>query len=97
MLTNMINTFIKTSKGIICRESITFIEINDKHTLRLANPDPGETAIRIHFSSSSVVNSSLILQGKEAEAFLQIIPIAADFTYLSKGKLPEPEADGRRD
>lgn len=89
------STFIKTSKGIICRESITFISINDKHTLRLANPDPGETAIRVHVFSTSVV-SSIILQGEEAEAFLQILPIAADFTYLSEPK-SELESDGRRD
>lgn len=85
-------TFIKTSQGIIRRESITFIQFTDDRHLRKPT---GEKAIKIFFSTS-VMSNRLILQGEEAEAFLQMIPIVADFTYLSKPK-SELESDGRRD
>lgn len=88
------NTFIKTSKGIIRIESINFISLADD---RRFDPPTGETAIRIYFSSSSVINSgSIILQGEEAKAFLQVTPLAVDLT-LSKPKLAELGSDGRQD
>jgi hypothetical protein len=69
----MDKTFIKTSQGIIRTGSIVFIGI-------LGDDRTKETTIRVYFSSAQ----SIWLRGKEAQSFLQIIPIAIDFSKLNK-------------
>lgn len=69
----MDRTFIKTSQGIIRIEHITFIRFWDEE---------------IHIYSMDSLGS-VVLTGKEAQSFLQFIPIAVDLTYLAK---KEPEA-----